>query len=74
MIQTRSLNQAVTRYVRNCARTYLEGEQSLKWAMGCITHSGLSLQGVETVLDDLRGYGNPRAWQALNEALNPSRQ
>lgn len=69
MMQTRSLDQTVTRYVRNCARAFLEREQSLPWAVGCITHSGLSLREVETVLKDLRSYANPQAWQALNEAL-----
>lgn len=65
----RTLDETVIRYVRNCARTYLEGGQSLPWVMGCITRSGLPLDRAAAVLNELRGYGNARALRALNEAL-----
>lgn len=69
MIHTRSLDETVTRYVRNCARTYLEGDQSLRWAVGCIARSGFSPGQVAPILNDLRGYGKPQAWCALERAL-----
>ena len=65
----RTLDQTVTRYVRNCARTYLEGGQSLRWVIACITRSGLPLDRATAVLNELRAYGNPQAWRAFNEAL-----
>lgn len=63
------LRVIVERYVRGCTRAYLEGGQSLRWVIGCITRSGLSPREANWVISQLRGHGSVGAWCALQRGL-----
>jgi len=63
------MEEITRKYVKRCAQTYLEGGQSLPWAVGTITRSGLDPQQIRAILSELRGYGSLGAWQQLMEAV-----
>ncbi len=68
-MRTTPLEQVVHNYVLNCVRTFLEGRQTFKWALGCLRRSGANQQAIREVVLRTKGYGDRSRWEMLAQEI-----
>lgn len=64
-MDTKPLAQIVFNYALKCVRAFLDGQQSLKWVLGCLRRSGANPQVIREVIIQTREYGDASRWDGL---------